>query len=318
MVIAAPKRQIKMLSSITIQASLNLLAGKYVSDGKEMRLRSNTYWGMLESLSYERSQAINLGRDMLSCDAPYGRFFGITLLGEICNPVEVGEGLEADMIADWITDAIDGETSVSCLCAMAQTLGGMYRPRAERGLMELSRSENDDVRWNAVTCFGSITVNRNSARVTKRLIELSKDRVASIRDWATMYLGDVEKANEVVREALVARLTDRHLGTRTEAIYALANMHDPRALPALKKCLAGSRANQKDIESAGVYGLVELYQYLRGWDGYGEVYKWACKRCSPDKSVRAAAEDEWYDKEFWQEKLAEATTQADRRSGHDA
>jgi HEAT repeat protein len=72
------------------------------------------------------------------------------------------------------------------------------------------------------------------------LIQLSTDKAASVRDWATFGLGSqIDVNSPSIRKALADRLDDPDLDTRTEALMGLARRKDPRALEMLKRELVG-------------------------------------------------------------------------------
>lgn len=61
------------------------------------------------------------------------------------------------------------------------------------------------------------------------LIELSADKVADIRNWATFGIGSqIEKTSEEIIDALWNRINDKDEDTRLEAISGLAIRKDPR------------------------------------------------------------------------------------------
>jgi HEAT repeat protein len=65
--------------------------------------------------------------------------------------------------------------------------------------------------------------------VQQTLIALSRDRVGSVRDWACFSLRVQDSFDSVdTRDALFARLNDRHRDTRWEALAGLAKRADPR------------------------------------------------------------------------------------------
>lgn len=75
--------------------------------------------------------------------------------------------------------------------------------------------------------------------VIEALITLTGDENSDVRDWACLGLGQVDAASPEAREALAARLTDPDDDTRCEALLALAQTGDSRALAVLLQRLAG-------------------------------------------------------------------------------
>jgi HEAT repeat protein len=99
--------------------------------------------------------------------------------------------------------------------------------------------EDAGVREGVVTALAG----RSGPPVAGALIELSRDAVASIRDWATFALGALaEHDSPELRGALLARLGDADADVRIEAVHGLAVRGDGHALePALALLDAGER-----------------------------------------------------------------------------
>lgn len=105
------------------------------------------------------------------------------------------------------------------------------------------------------------------------LIALSADADGEVRNWACFGLGTqmVDVDGATIREALVARLYDRHGETRREAIVGLARRGDRRALPAVRTALSRSDVWMLEIEAAGAFGDPALHElvlrHLDCWEG---------------------------------------------------
>ena len=111
------------------------------------------------------------------------------------------------------------------------------------------------------------------AFAVEALISLSADPDDDVRNWACFGLGtqldDVDAP--VVREALAARLTDRHGDARREAIMGLARRRDPRVLRAVRAALASDDVWLVEVEAAAALGDPALHdlvrRHLHRWDG---------------------------------------------------
>lgn len=276
----------------------SILSTKYVSDDKELHLRRTHYWELVNEIKAYRSEAIKLGHDMLSRSKSYERFFGISLLGQICNPMQSGEENDADMIVRWLSDMVDDEKSVICLSGIATALGHAYRPSAEPALLKLSESQNNDIRWAATVELSSVFSDEASPTMVARLLTLSTDKDPDIRDWATFHLGSIELDTEEIRQALVARTKDRHFDTKSEAIQALAEKNDKRGIAPLLKRLSSKHMGRLDFISAGLYGISELLPLLEAqkdepFTDERYLIEWAIKRCDTDANIRDSVDDEW-------------------------
>ncbi len=85
---------------------------------------------------------------------------------------------------------------------------------------------NHNVRDSLV--FSHLGQEHNAA--IQILIYLSKDKNTDVKNWATFGLGtQIDTDNEEIRNALWARVNDKHEETRFEAITGLCIRKDPRA-----------------------------------------------------------------------------------------
>lgn len=76
----------------------------------------------------------------------------------------------------------------------------------------------------------------DKSKTINTLIQLTKDKDTTIRDWATFGIGtQIETDNEPIRNALWERVTDKDKKTRHEAIVGLAKRKDENIKEVLKK-----------------------------------------------------------------------------------
>lgn len=81
-----------------------------------------------------------------------------------------------------------------------------------------------DVRYSLV--YSLLFIDNQKAIET--LIYLMDDKMSWIRDWATFGIGQIERNNKKIREALWKRVNDKHQDTKLEAIVGLAERKDSR------------------------------------------------------------------------------------------
>jgi hypothetical protein len=92
-----------------------------------------------------------------------------------------------------------------------------------------------EVRYGLV--FSLLFVKSENAINT--LIYLTNDKTAWIRDWATFGIGQIDRNNKTIREALWKRVNDKHQDTKLEAIAGLAKRKDIRVKEIIKRELSG-------------------------------------------------------------------------------
>ncbi len=92
-------------------------------------------------------------------------------------------------------------------------------------LIEFKDEKNIDVKHALISALSGIE-NSKSINV---LINLTKDKNSSIRNWATFGIGNlIETDNNDIRNALWNRVKDKDFETKSEAIVGLANRRDKR------------------------------------------------------------------------------------------
>ena len=118
------------------------------------------------------------------------------------------------------------------------------------------------------------------------LIELTRDPVAHVRDWATFGLGTLlDRDTPDVRECLIERLSDPDDDTRCEALVGLAQRRDVTVLPALSRELQSEFVCALAVEAAQLIADPRLYPDLvalrEWWDVDKELLEDAITACSP-------------------------------------
>lgn len=142
-------------------------------------------------------------------------------------------------------------------------------------LCTFSDNDNNLVKEGLVSALGFIN-ELNSINV---LIKLSTDKLSHIRDWATFYIGQSERNNTRIKEALWARINDKHQNTRFEAIVGLAKRKDSRITEIIKKELIdgeyGTLLFEAIIETGDKQFLPLLRQNLKSIEGDNTINdKW--------------------------------------------
>jgi hypothetical protein len=154
---------------------------------------------------------------------------------------------------------------------LADAVAWCADPAALGTVLALAEHPEPTVRRSVAQVLPRLTARPRPAGVVEALIALSGDPSDDVRDCACHALGtrlsDVESA--ALRDALVARLFDRHRETRGEAMLGLARRHDQRVLPVLRGCLAGENVSLIELMAAGATGDPSLHPLVRaqltGW-----------------------------------------------------
>lgn len=171
------------------------------------------------------------------------RSLGADILAQLgaAKDVPVEERPLAAPAAELLIERIDREEDPAALASMATAFGHLKDPRCVPSLHRLRGHPDEEVRH--AVAYGLLGLDDDLAVET--LVELSRDRDADVRDWATFGLGtQLDRDDAQVRDALVARLDDVDDDTRAEALRGLAARGDERAIPRLLAELDGPMAFQ--------------------------------------------------------------------------
>jgi hypothetical protein len=96
----------------------------------------------------------------------------------------------------------------------------------------MSNTNSDRVKEGLVYTLLGI----DNSNAIKTLIKLSTDKLNHIRNWAVFGIGSqIERDSKIIREALLARVNDKHQETKFEAIVGLAKRKDSRVKDVIKK-----------------------------------------------------------------------------------
>lgn len=294
----------------TLQRLLPFLDNRIsIATTKYPNLTNLNYWGSISLLKNYRQEAIEAATSLIESRKIHERFLAITLLGEICNPVEEGEEAQADMIASVLSGRAKKETNVVLLEATADALGKIYRISTMPAIYDLSFHQNDNVRLSATQAYSSgldVDGDNFEPKYLDRIICLSEDRKPEIRSWATFTIGQQfpfsEMSDSKITEALINRTHDRHSFTRTEAFLGLAERGETDQIESFMKWLDVRLKRNwsgdliKNVRAAGYFSDPKLHSYILrarklskdiGAENEEEEFGWALKRCDPDPVVRA-------------------------------
>jgi HEAT repeat protein len=172
-----------------------------------------------------------------------------------------------------------GDVLNSILLALA------HQNRAESVLhsFRFRQHADADVRYGVV----HVLTGQIEPLAVAGLIELTRDPVADIRDWATFGLGtQIDLDTPEIRECLMERLTDPDDDARCEALVGLAQRRDRRVLPALSRELKSEFVQAIAVEAASLIADPQLYPDLvalqKRWGADKQLLEDAIAACSPE------------------------------------
>ncbi len=168
-----------------------------------------------------------------------------------------------DETVERLVAMLPGEQDPGVLCAVGIGLGNRHDARGVKPLSKLKSHHDDDVRHAVVMGLSGQT----DPLAIQTLIDLTRDEVTNVRDWATFTLGtqcDIDTS--AIRDALWQRTDDTDDDTRCEAFAGLAQRHDDRIIPKLITELRHQNICRLAIEAARDLASPELLDVLRELD----------------------------------------------------
>lgn len=140
-------------------------------------------------------------------------------------------------------------------------------------ICSFQKNNDEGIREGLVSALLSV----DNKLAIETLINLTTDKFAHIRDWATFGIGtQIDRDNKIIREALWKRVEDKNQDTKLEAIVGLAKRKDNR----VKKIVERELIN-------GEYGtlLFEAIEYLKD-KSFIPFLKQNLKKAKFDKGVK--------------------------------
>jgi HEAT repeat protein len=211
------------------------------------------------------------------------RRLGADILGQLGIP----ERAFADECFGILAGMLSSESDPDVFSAVAVAFGHLHDSRAIRLLAPLIGHPDSDVRLGIVH---GLSQHEDPVAIAA-LIELSRDAVDEVRDWATFGLGSmISTDTPEIREALFARVSDSYDDARCEALVGLAKRKDGKVLGPLINELASQSIGLMALEAAEELGdpclRPALLQLKEEWrlDGgpHIEQLNRALASCSPN------------------------------------
>ena len=152
-----------------------------------------------------------------------------------------------DETVERLIGMLDGEQDPGVLNAIGVGLGHRDDPRAVEPLSKLKDHPQEIVRFGVVMGMAGQTY----PLAVQTLIDLTRDEVNRVRDWATFSLGQLcDLDTPAIHEALWQRTDDSDDDTRCEALAGLALRHDERIVLKLIEELRREYVPRLAIEAA--------------------------------------------------------------------
>jgi HEAT repeat protein len=250
--------------------------------------RINAYGEITRAAGEDRDATLEFALGMPTDASPAHRAARALLLGEATE----GRPDLTDAVIGPLTTMAAAERDPAALALIGHALARLCDPRAVEPLLVLATHRDPDVRFAAAHGLGpSARVDAGRPAALAALIDLTRDPVAPIRDWATFGLAQTGDTGDDVTAALVERIDDPDLDTRAEAVMGLATRRDGRVVEPLIAILGGEEVGSLEVRAAGLLADARLFEPLRDWAAgrdardddpeYWELVEAAIRRCDP-------------------------------------
>jgi HEAT repeat protein len=219
------------------------------------------YWDAVSTLRKRATPKIyKIARCLCRSSNPNARVVGIDILAQFGHRIR-HYPLRKRRIR-FLLKMLEAETDPEALNSLGVAFGHLYTPCANPALIRLKNHPDAQVRYGVA--FGLYTIENVHPDAIAALIELSADRDADVRDWATFALGaQLDLDTPAIREALFARLSDSHPPASDEAFLGLSKRKDERVFAPIVAGLEQMTSLPFFIEAATEFSDARLLPVLR-------------------------------------------------------
>jgi HEAT repeat protein len=207
---------------------------------------SDERWDLIRALHRRADRSI-LDRARSWCAGPevVERVLGADVLAQLGTTSEAGVRLYAAESTPVLRGLLR-DSDVRVLRSALFALGHLETGETVE-VAALAAHSSADVRYAVTHALGG----RSDEVSIRTLIALSSDADDDVRDWATFALGSLcEVDTAEVRECLLARVSDRNIEARGEALVGLAVRADRRATPHIIAALRGGAQDYLVLDAA--------------------------------------------------------------------
>lgn len=169
-------------------------------------------------------------KELTKSKDPKIRTIGINILAQMGLPSRPFLKQTLKLYFDLLNIENDPKVLMSLLFAIGHNNDNLDKIQIEK-LCTFLDNDNNWVKEGLVSSLAFV----NDLKAIDVLIKLSSAKLNYIRDWATFYIAQVDRNNKNIREALWARVNDKHQDTKLEAIVGLAKRKDNRVNDIIKR-----------------------------------------------------------------------------------
>ncbi len=182
-----------------------------------------TYWDNIHELrSRSKKEVFKKAFSLLNSKIKKEKIIGIDVLAQLgFNP----RPFKKETLKRYF-ELLDSESDKEILLSLLYAIGHNNENLKSNQISKIIQFKNHkaiEVRHGLVFALLGI----ENKKVIDTLIQLTEDKISSIRNWATFGIGSqIETSNQEIKLALWKRIKDNHQETKLEAIVGLANRGD--------------------------------------------------------------------------------------------
>ena len=179
-----------------------------------------TYWDNIGELrSRPNKEVFQKSFNLLNSESKKEKLIGIDILAQLGFNPRPFKKETLKRYFELLNEENDKEILMSILYGIGHNNEELTAKQIVK-LIQYKTHKNVEVRQGLVSALLGI----EDEKAVNTLIELTQDKVSSIRNWATFGIGSqIELSNHKIKTALWDRVNDRHQETKLEAIIGLSN-----------------------------------------------------------------------------------------------
>jgi HEAT repeat protein len=234
----------------------------------------------LVEVADDAPEAIEAALARLGSDDAVIRATACDLVGLICERNEAPREGAVQPLLHLVASELDEDV----LWSAARALGAAASSLALPALLALAHHPDADVRTQVAVAIPVCTDDDVDLPAVAALIELTNDRDADVRNWATFGLGrQLATDSQGVRDALWARVADESQDVREEAVAGLARRRDQRSLPLVAGLLESGDVPSWLFDAAASLADSSLAPALRDYDQADDLVRRALSQCDAEQ-----------------------------------
>ncbi len=195
-----------------------------------------TYWNNIQELHSRATNEVFIKCcELVKSSNQKEIVIGVNVLAQLGVEKRLFKNETLQVLFEILETTEDSKVIMSVLNAIGHNNSESLTDSQIAFLTNFKTHSNSGVRYSLV--YSLLFIENKKAIET--LVYLSDDKMSWIRDWATFGIGQIERNNKTIREALWKRVNDKHQDTKLEAIVGLAKRKDKRIKEIIIRELSG-------------------------------------------------------------------------------